>query len=479
MLEVFDAPNMVVKTTLHVGQVGKMKEGRPLPAKVIFKNAKEVLQIYVPFSTSAGMRQCARDFAQQMCDYGEIERHRYESLLKDVLLEEDTAVLDDILSQERISGYEDHKYEPAFITMKELTGNAQHKKRDSLASLQNGTNTNRDDANKENRNPQTATTLTAQMDLDPREDEPLPAKTIRYQGFSTAEHSSTGPARATAATMKELHEAVQTVTIGAGNQLSVTRDRTDDHALLAEKGIFKHHVGPNKNPPTQTDRKGAMYDYACSFRPRKHANQLQPTRFVRPMSPNSTIQRAPIFKSQQDQQAELNTGVHGEMQVYELLKTIIGEEHATRSWTSELRHIALGGQAWTPDNATRIYCDFTITNAPASLQKYLLDEFSSAIPKSVTTVHIEVKTTAGPCSDPWQLSNAQMEFCEPVSVDHQLANRNDWTEVLIVLRVYDAESNLPKVAAIIDPWEKFGSGRLEKAVDGYLITDRGDDTGVA
>ncbi|KAK4892837.1 hypothetical protein LTR27_008751 [Elasticomyces elasticus] len=155
---------------------------------------------------------------------------------------------------------------------------------------------------------------------------------------------------------------------------------------------------------------------------------------------------------------EKEIGYKGEFFVYQLLKR---QFHATEDcWTSAMRSQAGLSQFHGSEGA---YSDFTISQGTSAddLRDWLIP--SLLPPESPgPNYHIEVKTTAGPCTDPFMMSNNQVRLAE------EWHNQPD--HAYVIFRVYNVMAE-PAVRVYYDPFALAEEGKLEMvAQGGYCVT---------
>ncbi|KAK5682144.1 hypothetical protein LTS10_005269 [Elasticomyces elasticus] len=144
--------------------------------------------------------------------------------------------------------------------------------------------------------------------------------------------------------------------------------------------------------------------------------------------------------------------------VYQLLKR---QFHATEDcWTSAMRSQAGLSQFHGSEGA---HSDFTISQGTSAddLRDWLIP--SLLPPESPgLNYHIEVKTTTGPCTDPFMMSNIQVRLAE------EWHNQPD--HAYVIFRVYNVMAE-PAIRVYYDPFALAEEGKLEMvAQGGYCVT---------
>jgi hypothetical protein len=119
-VNVYSAPHMVISPSLIQGQLGRPVEGKPIPAKVYLKEysteLKKELQVYIRTQTSE--RLPLSELSAQICFFCGVRDEKLQTMVKDVLIEEDPRDIDDLLSKAKIDGYDDCEYEAAPVQPK-------------------------------------------------------------------------------------------------------------------------------------------------------------------------------------------------------------------------------------------------------------------------------------------------------------------------------------------------------------------------
>jgi hypothetical protein len=177
-----------------------------------------------------------------------------------------------------------------------------------------------------------------------------------------------------------------------------------------------------------------------------------------------------------DADASTQSGIQGELFVYNTLKAALGPAFTHDSWTSELRHRALPELSeWNPPNAKMFFADFTFVDLKGELRAWLEKQDSmdqdyqwtlndSGKP---TMYHIEVKSTVGKPEDPYHISDWQFEEMKRMS-QHGDEGTGDVIDKFILLRVGYVGSGSEKLLVVPDLWQALVDGECGVRAPGGL-----------
>jgi hypothetical protein len=471
-VNVYSAPHMVISPSLIQGQLGRPVEGKPIPAKVYLKEysteLKKELQVYIRTQTSE--RLPLSELSAQICFFCGVRDEKLQTMVKDVLIEEDPRDIDDLLSKAKIDGYDDCEYEAAPVqpkpsirnlgegaggigeagkSLNEAVGksNGAGEESEQLAQLSNTITAGSETVVE---SPQVLRDITNQAAVRAAQDpshshhgglpmassEPPTSKPIKqlYQGFSTS------------STLPEACQMLSSPGKEAARPFAEARAVNDgsNQSTIARR---KANVpwGPpvfDQQPITRTGRGSRM-----TFAP------------VRDMS----------LKSADEEAREERVGIQGELKVFCTLQNILGGDLTELCWTSELREFAgKDFTPWTPEDLEAVYCDFTVQDVEGRLAAWLVEKgFPVPDSRGHLTYHIEVKWTAGSYDEPFHMSALQMNKCKELSVTSK-----DWSgqDVFVVFRLYDLAQG-GGLMVYVDPWNRISEGSLEREPDGWLIRE--------
>jgi hypothetical protein len=432
---------MVVKTSVMRGQVGNTTlHGTTIPGKIMLRETPTDIQIYVhPGSMNHG-RLPLRDTGEKLCKCCGIGDEKMKRLTIEVLLEEDHQEIEDMLSKQRIGGYNENDLEaiPIRFTAENRLPSASHLRRPA---------TNVEIRPEAQTNATMPLMQTSSSEISAAEPAVLtemvnqsrPAK-MPYQGYAS---SAPGPEMKP----RELKQAARHVEVGESIR-----------------------VGGRENIPPQT--------YPSNERG-YNAKNFQPNRMVRPTirparrspSNKSPYERPLVMIPGRDQSREQKVGIWGEEAVFNILKDIFGATIDESSWTSELRHHVQGYKVWNPEDPNMLYSDFTVLDRTGNLSTWMVANDIKVPPTwnrhDDVLYHIEVKSTAKEhADDPFFMSHLQMDKAKEMSESTAQNPR----EVFVIFRVYDAESELPGLAVYCDPWGMVQRGELHCAPQEWRVT---------
>lgn len=455
-VNVYSAPHMAISPSLVQGQLGRPIEGRPISAKVYLKEclteSKGELQVYVRLHTPDKLP--LSELSAQICIFCRIRDPKLQNVVKDVLMEENSRDIDDLLSRAKIDGYDDCDYEAAPVQPKATIRNVEGDTGglgEAGKSLNDGRKSDSADEDSNKESPQALCDVTnqaaigaAQQPIESASDglsmpssEPLSSKPIKqlYQGFST---SSTLPelCRDLSSPSKEAARPfVEGRAVNYGtNQSNIGRRKANGRS--GPDPIF------DQQPITRAGRGPRM-----AFAPIRDVG----------------------LKSADEEIREERIGIQGELKVFRTLQSIFSGRLSESCWTSELRELA-GDEfsRWTPEDPEAVYCDFTVQDVEGCLAAWLA-KGGFPVPENHgdLTYHIEVKSTAGSCDEPFHMSALQMNRCKELSMASK-----DWGggEVFVIFRLYDLAHG-GGLMVYVDTWSKIIDGSLEREPDGWLVRE--------
>ncbi|KAI7499543.1 hypothetical protein KC367_g4397 [Hortaea werneckii] len=180
--------------------------------------------------------------------------------------------------------------------------------------------------------------------------------------------------------------------------------------------------------------------------------------------PSNGTRAAPPTAGQADEY-QLKIGSHGEHMAYQILNQKFGVTHD--QWTSSL-HERHGFPAFSGNEA--YHADFTVTNYQVCqrISIFLLNE--GVVSKEffagckVTAYHIEVKATTGRCSEPFSLSDAQLDIAR--------GYYGDRSEIYMVMRLFNLNAAKPSVDFFVDPYLMMLNGQLKFTAPGGLLLEK-------
>ncbi|RMY05763.1 hypothetical protein D0868_06234 [Hortaea werneckii] len=182
-------------------------------------------------------------------------------------------------------------------------------------------------------------------------------------------------------------------------------------------------------------------------------------------NPSNGIRSTPPTAGQADKH-QLKIGIHGEHMAYKILNQKFGVTYD--QWTSLLRG-EHGFPAFSGVEAD--HADFTVTNYQVCqrISNYLINE--GVVSKEVlagckvTAYHIEVKATTGRCSEPFSLSDAQLDLVSAILL-------NDRSEIYMVMRLFNLNAAKPSADFFVDPYLMMLNGQLRFTAPGGLLLEK-------
>ncbi|KAH0427347.1 heterokaryon incompatibility [Colletotrichum camelliae] len=158
-------------------------------------------------------------------------------------------------------------------------------------------------------------------------------------------------------------------------------------------------------------------------------------------------------------------GVLGEAWMNDYFKTRIRNWDATRHWTSRLR-VAKGYPDFLGDESKT--ADFTYKDEGGRMLSVIgLSSFAKDWRDKHITYHIEVKGTVLEVSEPFHMSQHQMDMALKHSRRELIP-----TDIYVIARVYGLGHRHAdtRVRFYIDPWRYISAGRLNLKSEGYEVT---------
>ncbi|PMD48990.1 hypothetical protein L207DRAFT_505973 [Hyaloscypha variabilis F] len=166
-------------------------------------------------------------------------------------------------------------------------------------------------------------------------------------------------------------------------------------------------------------------------------------------------------------------GLQGEVFINEWLSRNLDHEwDATRHWTSRNRNQIYPNNPFVGKEGG--FADFTYKDTSGKLTEILstlgfirdVETWSQCPP----IYHLEVKSTLGPCIEPFYMSNNQVEKARTYAVSWD--SDSIPTDVYVILRVYDLEKETsPGFTAYVDPWTMYMKRELNfMARDTFMVT---------
>ncbi len=437
----------MVKTSVVRGQVGNTTlYGEPIPGKIMIRETMTDIRMYVhPRSLKHG-RLPPRDTSEELCKCCGISDERMKGLIMHVLLEEDHQEIEDMLSKQRIGGYDANDLEavPIKVTAQNrVSSSSQVEKAPSNVPARPEGQNSMPTHSKQTPSSEISSSAEPTV-LNGVVNQSRPSKTP-YQGYSSS-------ASAPEMTARELKQAAR-------------------HAEIGES----IRINGRENIPSQTHASG---ETSYSAKKTKPNTMLRPTiRPARKSSPHkSTHERTAVMMTGRDQFREETIGIRGEEAVFYILKVIFGDAIDESAWTSELRHHVQGFKLWVPEDPTMLYSDFTIRDKNGYLMKWMIannvtfpaDWEAEADAEAADILHhIEVKSTAKNLADPFFMSHLQMDKAMEIS---ETKRSRGPREVFVIFRVYDVEGKEPGLEIYCDPWSCIKSGRLSRETQEWRVS---------
>jgi len=437
---------MVVKTAVVKVQVGNTKlYGTPIPGKIMLRATPTDIRIFVhPGSIKHG-RPPFKDTAEELCKCWEIGDEKMKRLTMEVLLEDDHQEIEDMLSRQRVGGYDVNDLEAISIrvTAENQLPSTNHLRKPP-ANVEAPPEVQPNAAMPSRQTSTSSKISTAEPAvLSEMVNQSRPPK-IPYQGYaSTAPGPEMKP--------RELKQAARHVEVSESIRVG-----------------GRENISPQTYP--SVDR---SYD----------TKKVQPNRMVRPTirparrsSQDQTPRERPlVMTSGRDQSREEKIGIWGEEAVFNILQDIFGAAIDESAWTSELRHHVQGHKIWVPEDPDMLYSDFTVYDRTGTLSNWMVDNGVEVPPHwkshddgEHVLYHIEVKSTAKEfADDPFLMSHLQMDKARELS---ELSTKKNPREVFIIFRVYDVESERPGLEMYCDPWGMVQAGGLNCVTQEWRVT---------
>jgi hypothetical protein len=457
-VNVYSAPHMVISPSLIQGQLGRPIEGRPILAKVYLKEccteSKKELRVYIRPQTPD--RLPLSELSTQICLFCGVREEKLQTVVKDVLIEEDPRDIDDLLSRANIDGYDDYDYEAAPVQLKLDIRNVQEdaggvgeadKSVNEVFGEPNG-------AGEESRQPsQTSQTIAASSDPASKSPQPLCDITNQTENLDDRYHGglpTPSPERSRSKPIKQLYQGFST---------SSTLPESCQKLPSPSKEAARPFADAISNQSTRRKANGQWMPPMLDQQPIARTGR----------GPQITLAhvRDVGLKPAEREAREERVGIQGELKVFRTLQNILGGDLNESCWTSELREAA-GDEfsRWTPEDLEAVYGDFTVQDVEGRLAAWLVQEgFPIPDYPGNLTYHIEVKSTAGSCDEPFHMSAIQMSKCKELSVASE-----DWSgqDIFVIFRLYDLAQG-GGLMVYVDPWTKISEGSLACEPDGWLI----------
>ncbi|RMY97100.1 hypothetical protein D0864_04916 [Hortaea werneckii] len=173
------------------------------------------------------------------------------------------------------------------------------------------------------------------------------------------------------------------------------------------------------------------------------------------------MRSAPPTVGQADEY-QVKIGIHGEHMAYKILNQKFSVTYD--QWTSSPRE-EHGFPAFSGVEAD--HADFTVTDYQVCqrISNYLINEGvvdrENFAGRKVTAYHIEVKATMGRCSEPFSLSDAQLDLARYY--------HSDRSEIYMVMRLFNLNATKPSVDFFVDPYSMMLNGQLSFTAPGGLL----------
>ncbi|GAB1739090.1 hypothetical protein NU219Hw_g3847t1 [Hortaea werneckii] len=181
-------------------------------------------------------------------------------------------------------------------------------------------------------------------------------------------------------------------------------------------------------------------------------------------NPSNGIRSTPPTAGQADKH-QLKIGIHGEHMAYKILNQKFGVTYD--QWTSLLRE-EHGFPAFSGVEA--YHADFTVTNYQVCqrISNYLIKEGvvsgEMLAGRKVTAYHIEVKATTGRCSEPFSMSDSQLDLARDY---HSYRS-----EIYMVMRLFNLNAAKPSADFFVDPYLMMLNGHLKLTAPGGLLLEK-------
>jgi hypothetical protein len=175
-------------------------------------------------------------------------------------------------------------------------------------------------------------------------------------------------------------------------------------------------------------------------------------------------------------------GAAGELFVFERLRALNIQNFTIDNWQSRIRHHIRDHPdyrdlaPWTGQEVS----DLMYTGNSFQLTTFLIKasrphahpRFLSQFLARPVKFHLEVKTTLGPCTTPFFMSQNQYRLMREKACDQESWDTPE--ELYVVLRVYNLLSKQIGVRAYVNPWH-LKDGVLEFVADPWKVAPRADE----
>jgi hypothetical protein len=430
------------------GQVGNTTlYGEPIPGKIMFRETMTDIQVYVHPSSLQHGKLPPRDTSEELCKVLGIGDERMKRLIVEILFEDDHRDIEDMLSKQRVGGYDTNDLEPVLIqvtTQNRKASSSQIVKPPVNVEARPRAETNTMMPSKEASG--SAITPSAEPAvLNEMVNESRPSK-MPFQGYASS-------ASIPELTAREQKQAARHGEIGASIRIG-----------------GRGNVPPQTYPIPQTGYSAKKIKPGITLRP-----AIRPARKSSPHKSNHG--RTPVIMTGHDQSREESVGIRGEHGIFNILRDIFGASIDESAWTSELRHHVAGYKPWVPEDPSALYSDFTVRDRNGVLANWMIanevkvpaDWEAEGRAKDML-YHIEVKSTAKPyVDDPFFMSHLQMDKAREIGGMRSPSRSGGPKEVFVILRVYDVEGEEPGLEVYCDPWGMMERGELSRETQEWKV----------
>ena len=442
LVTLYSSPGMVVKTSVVRGQVGNTTlYGETIPGKMLLRETKTDIQIYVHPTSMKHGRPPPRDTGEELCRCCGINDEKMKRLLVEVLLEDDPQDIEDMLAKNRVGGYDvdDVEAVPIQVTARNQASSASLVEKSAL-SVEARKDAPPDMAKYSEQSSRSDADSFAEPAILNEIVNQSRAPKIPFQGYSSSPSVPVMKAR-------DIHQAARQIQNGASVRIGGYESVSPQNHATAESAYSAKKIKPSK-----------------VVKP-----SIRPARKSSPHKPASD--RPVVMMSKRDQSREESIGIYGEEAVFNILKDIFGTEIDDSVWMSELRHYVDGHKRWIPADPTTLYSDFTVSDEYGKLARWMVENDIQVADDwlgASLRYHIEVKSTAKTVDDPFFMSHLQMRKARELA-DRRSRN-GDTKEVFVIFRVYDVEGQEPGLEVYCNPWRLIQEGRLDCETQEWRVT---------
>jgi hypothetical protein len=439
---------MIVKTSVVRGQVGNTTlHGEPIPGKIMLRETMTDFQIYVhPGSLKHG-KLPPRDTSEELCKVLGIGDERMKRLIVEILVEDDHRDIEDLLSKQRVGGYDANDLEPVLIQVSgqnRAASSSQIMKPPVNVEARHEAHTNTTMPSKEASGSEIISSAEPAA-FNEMINESRPSK-MPFQGYASS-------ASIPEMTAREQKQAARHGEIGASIRIG-----------------GRENVPPQTYPVTQSGYSTNKIKPGKTLRP-----AIRPVRKSFPHKSNH--ERPPVITTGRDQSREENIGIRGEHAVFNILQDIFGASIDESAWTSELRHHVAGYKPWVPDDPTALYSDFTVRDRNGILANWMIEngvkvpaDWEPEDKEKDLLYHIEVKSTAKPyVDDPFFMSHLQMNKAREIAGMKSRSGSGALKEVFVIMRVYDVEAEEPGLEVYCNPWGMLQREELRRETQEWRV----------